>query len=132
MVHRHDDPRPLATTGSTPGDQPPATESQPITRSHRLVAHNGVLPEAPTLIDSHHLLHIWENGDDPHAYLRRHPGRHALLTADLHTRTLVASTTGQPLHTRTRHGVTVITSWPVGEGWTPITPRATPVTLEIP
>lgn len=112
----------LATSGARHGDQPPAGEYQPLTHGPRVLAHNGVLPDHPQdVIDSCALLAM----DDPHGYLIRHGGRHALITADLHTGLLEATTTGQPLYLRDEPGSLVYTSVPLGPGFRPVPPNAT-------
>jgi hypothetical protein len=118
----------LATSGAVHGGPPPDTEYQPLTHGPRVLAHNGTLPDTPQdRIDSCWLL----AQPDPHDYLIRHGGRHALITIDLHTRTLAASTTGQPLYLRDDPGSLVLTSVPLGPGFRPL-PRNTTVRSVLP
>jgi hypothetical protein len=115
----------LATSGALPGDAPPDAEYQPLTNHDIALAHNGTLPEH----DQDHIDSCWLltlRTVHAHAYIRDHPGRHALITIDLATRTLRATTTGQPLWLRHDPDGTVLTSVPVWPGtWQRVPDRLT-------
>lgn len=111
----------MATSGDRPGDRPGDGEYQPIARDTQVLAHNGVLPdEDQHRIDSLALMDLW-GVVDPHDHLFRIGGHHALITVDLATRQLVASSTGQPLWAREHGGQVVLTSYPVDtRRWRPV------------
>jgi len=77
----------LATSGARPGDLSSPTEGQPLRAGSVVLAHNGTVPGANTVVDSEELLHVLCGSSDPlsvrveHA-LRLCPRATALAAAD--------------------------------------------------